>query len=129
VWHVYTIFIDWSFKKYDSCNNLTGAKSTRVLIRSNIICAGAVHKRSSLSYRFICGSTLLASIVLGNIYSGIYTSILAVPRFQVTITSIEDVAANPKIKLYVFKDTPTDNYIKVDITIYFITFKKYKIIN
>jgi len=60
----------------------------------------------------------LASIVLGNIYSGIYTSILAVPRFKVTITSIEDVAANPNIKLHVFKDTPTDNYVRVNIALY-----------
>jgi len=66
-----------------------------------------------MPYQFVCGSVLLASVVQGNYYLAIYTSILAVPRFQVTIKSIEDVAVDPNIKVYLFKDTPTENYIQV----------------
>lgn len=76
---------------------------------------GPAHRSRLLSYRFVCGSVLLASVVLGNYYSAIYTSILAVPRFQITIKSIEDVAADPNIKVYLFKDTPTENYVQVVI--------------
>ena len=81
---------------------------------------GPAHRSRLLSYRFVCGSALLASVVLSNDYSAIYTSILAVPRYQVTIKSIEDVAADPNIKVYLFKDTPTENYIQVIVYMSYI---------
>ena len=70
--------------------------------------------KSNLPYRMACGSIILGSMFLFIEYSAIYTSQVAVPHYKVLANSIEDVAANPDIKVYVLKDSPTANYIEVN---------------
>ena len=66
-----------------------------------------------LAYRMICGSILLIAVVANVVYTAIYTSQLAVDRYQVLVKSIEDVAANPAIKVYVTKGSATASYVLV----------------
>jgi len=66
-----------------------------------------------LPYRFITACILISSLILTNLYSAIYTSLITVPHYNVNIKSIEDVAANPYIKVYGYKGSPTVNYIEV----------------
>ena len=63
----------------------------------------------------ICGSILLSAFVLVVEYSSIYTAQLAVPSYKVLVKSIEDVAANPAINLYLSKGSPLESYILVCI--------------
>ena len=67
----------------------------------------------SLAYRMLIGCILLIAGVVGTIYPAVFTSQLAAPRYQVLAKSIEDVAANPDIKAFVIKGSPTANYILV----------------
>ena len=67
----------------------------------------------AMAYRLLVGCIVLISGVVGIIYSGIYTSQLTAPRYEVLVKSIEDVAANPNIKSSVIAGTPTANYILV----------------
>ena len=67
----------------------------------------------TLSYRLICGCIALVAVVLSVTYPAIYTSQLTAPHYQVLVKSIEDVAANPEIKVYVTKGSKTANYLLV----------------
>lgn len=84
--------------------------------------AGAYHgNRMALSYRILIGCILLIAGVVGTIYPAIYTSQLTAPRYQALVKSIEDLAANPNIKVFVVQGTSTANYILVS-SIYFNKF-------
>ena len=69
--------------------------------------------RRAVQYRMIVGCILLSAVVINVIYPAIYTSLLAVPRYKVLVKSIEDVAANQEIKVYITKGTPSANYVMV----------------
>ena len=61
----------------------------------------------------IIGCTLLIAVVFSIIYPAIYTSLLAVPRYTALVKSIEDLAANPAIKVYATDGSPLTSYITV----------------
>ena len=66
-----------------------------------------------MSYRTLCGCILLVSGVLMFVYSAIYTSQLTIPQYEEQIKSIEDVAANPEIKVYTTRGSTLTNYLLV----------------
>ena len=69
--------------------------------------------RKSLSHRLIRGCILLIAVVLPIVYTENYMSQLAVHHYQPLVKSIEDVAANPDIKVYTTKGFPVAAYIMV----------------
>lgn len=56
---------------------------------------------------------LFTSFVLSNLYTGVFTSLLAVPNVRVLATSIEQIAENEKIHVYGYRATGTTDYILV----------------
>ena len=75
---------------------------------------GAAHGNlRSMPYRIICGCTLLIAVVVSVIYPAIYTSLLAAPKYAALVKSIEDVAANSNIKMYMISGSPTTSYVLV----------------
>ena len=83
--------------------------------RKSIFISGAAHGNQIFrpTYRMICGSILLIAVVTNVAYSAIYTSQIAVTRYQVLVKLIGDVATNPDIKVYITRGSPTINYILV----------------
>ena len=68
----------------------------------------------SNSFRIAAYFTLLLpGFILSNAYIGVYTCLLAVPKYDVAIRSIEDVASNPNIYAYVNKGSPTQTFLEV----------------
>ena len=61
----------------------------------------------------ICGCNLLIIVVLTTVYSAIYTSQVTVPHFQELVTSVEDLAANPDISVYILRGSTTATYVMV----------------
>ena len=61
----------------------------------------------------ICGCILLIAVVLSVFYTAIYTAQVAAPHYQVLAKSIEEVAANPNIKVYTTKDFAPATYLMV----------------
>ena len=61
----------------------------------------------------IIGCILLVAVVNTVVYPAIYTSLLAAPRYTALVKSIEDLAANPKIKVYLAKGSPVASYVMV----------------
>ena len=53
------------------------------------------------------------AVVLIVVYPAIYTAQLAVPIYHPLVKSIEDVAANPAIKVFVAGGTFVANYVMV----------------
>ena len=63
---------------------------------------GLAHRDRLMSYRFVCDCRL-RSFGFGRHRKLLFGhSIFAVPRFQVTIQFIEDVAVDPNIKVYIY---------------------------
>ena len=56
------------------------------------------------SIRFIIGLWLLTMVVIVNSYSGVLTSLLAIPKLEPTIESVEDLVASEQYKLTIEKD-------------------------
>ena len=77
---------------------------------------GVIHgTRRAVRYRMIVGCILLSAVVNNVVYPAIYTSLLAVPRYKVLVKSIEDVAANQDMKVYVTRGSFTANYVTVSL--------------
>ena len=74
----------------------------------------SIGNRNNLAYRMICGCISLVAVVLSITYPAIYTAQLTVPHYQVLVKSIEDVAANPDIKVYGSRGSATTNYLLVN---------------
>ena len=56
---------------------------------------------------------LVPGFILSNAFIGVYTGLLAVPKYDVAIRSLEDVTSNPIYKPYVNKGSSTLQYIEV----------------
>ena len=70
--------------------------------------------RILLSYhRLIGGSVLFMAVVVTVLYSAIYTAQLAVPIFNPLVKSIDDVAANPAIKVFVASGSSVNAIVMV----------------
>lgn len=73
----------------------------------------------STAFRLVATfALLLPGFILSNAYISVYTGLLAVPKYDVQIRSVEDVASNPAIMPYINKGSGTHQYLEVVLSVY-----------
>ena len=56
-------------------------------------------------YRLMVALWLLSMVVLINVYTGIYTANMAVPKLEPTVDTLEDLAASTKFRMTIEMNT------------------------
>lgn len=68
---------------------------------------------SRMSMRIVVASWLLSMVVLVYAYTGVFTSIMAVPKLEPTINSFEELVKSTRFKLTMEKQTEQTGQIMV----------------
>ena len=70
-------------------------------------------RQYSAASRIIHGSWLMAVLVLSYAYTGVLISLISNPRYQLSVQSIEDVAANENIVPLIINESSTHTEFEV----------------
>lgn len=70
-------------------------------------------RNTSTLFRIPIGLSFLTIYVITNYYTGAFTSLVSIPSFEDTITSITDLANSPNMKTLLIKGSSTDEYFMV----------------
>lgn len=76
-------------------------------------------RNQRIAFRTVFGTLLLTTLVLSNLYTSVFTSLLAVPYFKVIANNIEEVADNPSIRVHAYNLSGTTDYVLVCKNLFF----------